>query len=113
MTAPPQIPGSSGLESNEEGPVFDQPWQAQIFAIAVRLSERGHFTWGQWTQALGREIARPRDAERPDDYYLCWLAALEKLVAEKNLLGKTELTQRKTAWDRAARATPHGKPIVL
>jgi nitrile hydratase accessory protein len=112
LTAPPQIPGSFGLESGLEAPVFDQPWQAQIFAIAVRLSERGHFTWAEWTQALGREIARAGDAGR-DDYYLCWLAALEKLVAEKNLLGKTELTRRKTAWDRAARATPHGKPIVL
>ena len=28
-----------------EGPVFAEPWQAQAFALAVKLSEQGHFTW--------------------------------------------------------------------
>ena len=48
-----------------------------------------------------------------DTYYLHWLAALEGLVAEKGLLNLDDLAQRKDAWDRAARATPHGQPIVL
>ncbi|MBI2158204.1 MAG: nitrile hydratase accessory protein [Candidatus Rokubacteria bacterium] len=74
----------------------------------------GRFTWREWTDALAAEIAAARargDATTP--YYEHWLAALEKLVATKRLVSSTELLQRKDAWDRAARATPHGQPIVL
>jgi len=46
-------------------------------------------------------------------YYEYWLAALEKIAAEKGLTTLTELLVRKEEWDRAARTTPHGKPIVL
>jgi len=34
----PQLPRDSG------GPVFAEPWQAQAFAFAVKLSEQSHFT---------------------------------------------------------------------
>ena len=33
------------LPRDEGGPVFAEPWQAQAFALAVKLSEQGHFTW--------------------------------------------------------------------
>ena len=66
-------------------PVFREPWEAQAFAMAVRLHEQGLFTWPQWAAALAREIERARDAGDPDtgeSYYHHWLAALERLVAE-------------------------------
>jgi hypothetical protein len=40
----------------EDGPVFAEPWQAQAFALAVKLSENGHFTWKEWTEALATEL---------------------------------------------------------
>src|SRR3989449_10394490 len=42
-----------------------------------------------------------------------WLAALEKIVADKGLGATDALLTRKDEWDRAASATPHGPPIVL
>jgi hypothetical protein len=36
------------LPRDEGGPVFAEPWQAQAFALAVRLSEQGYFTWKEW-----------------------------------------------------------------
>ena len=33
------------LPRDEGGPVFAEPWQAAAFALAVRLSEKGYFTW--------------------------------------------------------------------
>jgi nitrile hydratase accessory protein len=92
-----------------EGPVFEEPWEAQAFAMAVSLHERGVFTWNEWAAALAREIAS--DASR--GYYESWLAALEKLVEGKSLMTGQERLARIDAWDRAARATPHGKPIQL
>ena len=104
------------LPRDEEGPVFRAPWEAQAFGMAVALHERGHFTWKEWAAFLGDEIAAAKARGEDDDggrYYHYWLAALEKLVADKKLVLTAELHTRKDEWDRAARATPHGQPIEL
>ena len=50
------------------GPVFAEPWQAQAFAMAVQLHERGLFTWPEWAETLGRRIrlapAQPGDCSQ-------------------------------------------------
>ena len=96
--------------------MFAEPWQAQAFALAVRLSEQGHFTWKEWAAALAAELKAAADRSEPDDgsrYYDHWLAALERLVAEKGLTDPAALTARKEAWAEAYRHTPHGKPVEL
>ncbi len=95
-----------------DAPVFAEPWQAQAFALAVRLSEQGYFTWTEWAAALAAELK----AAEPDDgshYYDHWLAALEHLVAAKGLADPAALHARKEAWAEAYRRTPHGKPVEL
>ena len=47
------------------------------------------------------------------DYYEHWLAALESLLASKGLAAKADVDTMAQAWERAAHATPHGKPILL
>ncbi len=103
------------IPRDDAGPMFRAPWEAQVFAMAVRLHEAGHFTWREWADCLAEEIAARAPGEVDDDtrYYDCWLAALEKIVAHKQLVGGDELARRKIEWDEAARATPHGLPIVL
>ncbi|HUF44225.1 MAG TPA: nitrile hydratase accessory protein [Aestuariivirgaceae bacterium] len=96
-----------------DGPIFREPWQAQAFALAVKLSEAGVFTWREWTDALAGEIAAAGPADRGERYYEHWLAALEKLVDAKGLTFAAERQARRDAWEEAARATPHGEPIVL
>ena len=105
-----------GVPRDADGPVFDEPWQAQAFAMAVKLHERGVFTWKEWAAALSEEIRRAQEAGDPDTgatYYRHWLAALERLVVEKGLGTAGALNERRDAWNRAARATPHGSPIRL
>ena len=97
------------LPKDADGPVFAEPWEAQAFAMTVKLHEQGHFSWSEWAEMLGQEIKRAPDAP----YYECWLAALERLVEAKGLLGNPERLKRIEDWDRAARATPHGQPIEL
>lgn len=99
-----------------DGPVFKAPWEASAFAMAVRLSEQGHFSWTEWADHLGAEIeaARQRgDPDLGDRYYEHWLAALEKLVVSKGLGSPHELTELKQDWTEATLATPHGQPIEL
>jgi len=104
------------LPRDAQGPVFKAPWEAQAFAMTVSLHARGAFTWREWADALARELAAAVARGEPDDgshYYEHWLAALEKLVAGKNLVVGREMERRVEEWDAAASATPHGKPIEL
>ena len=104
------------LPRDEGGPVFAEPWQAQAFALAVRLSEQGHFTWKEWAATLADELKAAADRGQPDDgsrYYEHWLAALERLVTSKRLANSAELLQRKEDWADAYRHTPHGRPVEL
>jgi len=104
------------LPRDEEGPVFEAPWQAQAFALAVKLSELGFFSWTTWAATLAEEIARADARGHPDDgsrYYHHWVAALERLVVGHDLIDLAALTERKEAWAEAYRHTPHGQPVEL
>ena len=97
-------------------PVFREPWEAQAFAMALALHERGVFTWPEWAAALAEEIRSAQAAGDPDlgtTYYCHWLTALEKLVAAKGIANPETLTRYRDAWDHAADRTPHGQPIEL
>jgi nitrile hydratase accessory protein len=105
-----------GIPCDAEGPVFREPWEAQAFAMAVALHERGLFTWSEWAEVLGEEIKSAQHAGDPDTgatYYHHWLAALERIVAAKGVADRTMLARYHDAWDRAADRTPHGMPIEL
>ena len=104
------------LPRDEDGPIFTEPWQAQAFALVVKLSEQGHFTWKEWATALANELKAAEERGQPDDgtrYYNHWVAALERLATEKGLTESQTLEDRKNAWADAYRHTPHGQPVVL
>jgi nitrile hydratase accessory protein len=96
--------------------VFREPWEAQAFAMALALHEKGLFAWGEWAAMLGETIKAAQDAGDPDTgetYYRHWLATLERMVAEKAVTTRADLTSHRDAWERAAARTPHGHPIEL
>ena len=116
MSIDQAIAAVPGIPRGPEGPVFAEPWEAQAFAMAVALHERGLFTWNEWTAVLGNEIKRAQAGGDPDTgetYYWHWLAALERIVAEKGITDTETLARYRDAWDHAADRTPHGMPIVL
>ena len=109
-SAVPSIP------RDDDGPVFRAPWEAQAFAMALMLHERGLFTWPEWAATLADEIKRAQASGDPDTgetYYQHWLATLERLVAEKGVTSTATLSRYRDAWDHAADRTPHGTPIEL
>ena len=104
------------IPQDNDGPVFREPWEAQAFAMTLALHKRGLFTWSEWATALGAEIKRAQAAGDPDSgetYYLHWLSALEKLVAEKGVTTTETLHRYRDAWEHACERTPHGQPIEL
>lgn len=105
-----------GLPRDEQGPVFRAPWEAQAFAMALALHERGAFTWAEWAGALSQAIHRAQqrgDPDTGDTYYVHWLDALEALAIAKGLADAERLHALEHAWQAAAERTPHGQPIEL
>jgi nitrile hydratase accessory protein len=105
-----------GLPRDAAGPVFQEPWEAQAFAMALALHELGLFTWNEWAATLADEIKAAQAAGDPDSgdtYYRHWLNALERLVAEKKVATGDALARYRQAWRHAAERTPHGTPITL
>jgi nitrile hydratase accessory protein len=113
----PELPDAlAELPRDADGPVFKAPWEAQAFSMTLALHERGVFTWPEWAAALTQAIRDAQAAGDPDtgeNYYRHWLAALERISAEKGLVSQAMLASRKQEWEHAARHTPHGKPIEL
>jgi nitrile hydratase accessory protein len=122
MTEPICTPAQRAVEAipslprDADGPVFREPWEAQAFAMTLALYDRGLFTWSEWAAMLGAEIKRAQTLGDPDTgetYYHHWLAALERIVAEKGVTDARTLSRYHNAWDHAAARTPHGEPIEL
>ena len=99
-----ELAGELAIPKGPEGAVFAAPWEGQAFAVAVELHEEGRFTWQEFAACLSSEIARSGnspegnspDGSAPDgsDYYLHWLRACEKLMADKGLLHADEIARR-------------------
>lgn len=114
--SPVDIPPVDIPLGDDGSPVFAAPWEASAFAIAVRLSGEGHFTWDEWAATLSEEIRaaqRAGDPDLGDTYYMHWLRALERLCRARGLVSQEEASDRKDAWQRAYLDTPHGKPVEL
>ena len=85
--------------------MFREPWEAQAFAMTLHLYDRGLFAWPEWAAILGDEIKKAQAAGDPDTgetYYRHWLAALERIVAEKGV------TDAQARW--SATSTPGTTP---
>ena len=84
MNGPASLPRRSGEL------VFHDPWERRVFAMTVSLCEQGLYQWDEFRDHLIAEIAAVERAADPNSdsaalpsYYECWLAAFEKLLAEK------------------------------
>ena len=109
MTQHETLPGQP---HDADGPVFAEPWQAQAFALAVRLRQAGYFTATEWAETLGAVLREAGDDDG-SHYYEHWLVALERLSLAKGLTEVETLNRRTEAWEDAYRHTPHGKPVEL
>jgi nitrile hydratase accessory protein len=92
----------SDMPKDADGPVFRAPWEAMAFAIVVKLSEQGHFTWAEWVQIFSAEIKRAEshpsfdvELDNGNEYYHIWLAALEKMIVAKDLVQSHEVNMRR------------------
>ena len=104
------------IPKDDEGPVFSDPWEAEVFAMTLSMHEQGVFTWKEWAAMLSDSIRQAQqqcDPDLGDTYYSHWLTALEHMIVQKRIGSRSQLDQLRNAWDHAARKTPHGQPIEI
>jgi nitrile hydratase accessory protein len=90
----------------EDDVVFEAPWQARAFALTVALRREGDFPWGAFQTRLTEELddaeghagASTEAEEAEAAYYRAWLAAVERLLLEEDVLEDEELAERAAAF---------------
>jgi len=100
----------------DQKPIFDEPWHAQVLAIADGLVLAGCFSANDWSNALGaarKTVESDADGDSVESYYKCALSALEALLAQNNALNEADISKRSAKWANAYLATPHGQPVKL
>jgi nitrile hydratase accessory protein len=112
----PEAAKIAPLARRDGEPTFDEPWQAQVLALAFALADRGLFSGTEWSKALGAELRQAAARGAPDNqetYYAAALAALERLLAADGGITANALSRRTEEWRRAYLHTPHGQPVEL
>ena len=76
---------------SEGEPVFAAPWEGRAFGLALDVVERRGLSWDVFRELLIAAIAE--EPGRP--YYESWVVALERLVAEQELVTLADLTHER------------------
>ena len=105
----------SSLPQSDDGPAFDEPWQAQVLGIADRLVDAGVLSAKDWAEGLGRELQTAMESGAPDNketYHRAVLTALERLLGGSGVIRRDELglrskPQADTYWQ------PKQNPILV
>jgi nitrile hydratase accessory protein len=88
-------------------PVFQQPWEARIFAIVVDLNQQGAFEWKAFQALLIDEVRQSESTGQNRDYYENWFAAAERLIHSLGIAQEGEVDAE------VARLRPDDRTIVL
>lgn len=95
---------------------FDEPWQAELFALTTHLNERGVFGWPEWSAQFGAKLAQAgkhRPIEGGDDYYHLWLECLLEFLSELGHADHDDVDLMGQRLKYAYQNTPHGQPVRL
>ena len=96
----------------QKSPAFDEPWQAQAYAMSQVLLENGMVKPEIWAISLGKAIKTRLESGAKDTTETYFQAVTDALVSVLSL-GDAELMQTIEAWRAAYETTPHGKPVIL
>ena len=74
--------------------VFQAPWEARAFGLAVALNQQDLYAWGEFSAELAATIAAAEQNNDPANYYARWIASLEELVIARGLISREQLDAR-------------------
>ena len=71
--------------------VFQAPWEARAFGLAVALNTKELYEWREFSAELAATIAAADQNNDPSSYYTRWIASLEELIIARGLISREQL----------------------
>jgi nitrile hydratase accessory protein len=97
MSVIPDLEMVPAIPLDDEGVVFNSPWEAKVFAVIVSLHQQGHFAWTEWAETISDEIENDKGRRPETPYYELWLRAAERIIEAKGLCEAGDLVGMKDA----------------
>jgi nitrile hydratase accessory protein len=85
------LKGIAALPRDNGEIVFNEPWEATAFGVAMTLTNQGSFPWESFRQQLIKAIEASNGCEA---YYESWSKALHASVINARLLREDEIEER-------------------
>ena len=95
--------GPSALPRKNGELVFEDAWEGRVFGLATAMHQGRHFDWEEFRGRLIEEIAHADAHGEESSYYERWLDAFERLLVEKGLVSREELTARLAEFESGRR----------
>jgi nitrile hydratase accessory protein len=98
MSEPAPLLSKCIVFTEDDDVSFAEPWEAKAFAIVLKLSAAGHFSWAEWVDCFQEVRAATEAAENGEGaptYYEQWLAAAEKILILKGLTSHDQLLAKR------------------
>ncbi len=91
--------GAEALPRSNGELVFEEPWQARAFGLAVGVVQAQGIDWEEFRGRLIEEIGawereHAHDPTESYSYYERWLATLERLLVETGMVSSDEIEAR-------------------
>jgi nitrile hydratase accessory protein len=116
-SAAPELDGPIEPPRKNGELVFEAPWEARAFGMAMLLHQQDIYPWSEFSSRLAAEIAEegaapdtllfPLPPDTESRYYQQWLAALEGLVRDKGLINAADLDARTAEFAAGLRDDHH------
>ncbi|MCE2450334.1 MAG: nitrile hydratase accessory protein [Candidatus Latescibacteria bacterium] len=71
--------------------IFQAPWEARAFGLAVALNQQDLYKWREFSAELAVTIAAAEQNNDPSSYYTRWVASLEELIIARGLISREQL----------------------
>lgn len=105
MSRQPQTPPTA--DDTDDGPTFDEPWQARAFALAVALTgeDQRDWTWEEFQRELVSEVEADPGPAGSDEavYYRQWLRSLERFLVDRGAVDPDDLLARAAEFEAGER----------
>ncbi|WP_321954158.1 nitrile hydratase accessory protein [Paraburkholderia bannensis] len=93
---------------------FSLPWQAELFATTVHLTQRGGIEWKEWVEVFSEMISKsPQQGDETvdDAYFRQWAMAFENLLIARGITSSSDIDETQEHWFRSYINTPHGNAV--
>lgn len=82
------LEGIAAIPRDNGEVLFNEPWEAAVFGVAVTLTDQGTLEWEKFRENLVKAVTAANGCEA---YYESWTKALHWTILDANVLSADEI----------------------